>query len=84
MNAFQRSLPSMVQILPRLQESVSFGEHEQSTTWHQVWPALPGQIPKHSFGPISSNCISESLPDDDPHSGRSIIHLAHKKVEERG
>jgi hypothetical protein len=43
---------------------------------------LPHQFTKDPFGPIASDCISKSLPYDNPHATRGIIHLARQKIEE--
>lgn len=82
MHTLQRRFPNVGQLFPRLQESIPFGKYEKPTTRHQVRIQLPGQVSEHSFGPISPNGVPESPPDNDPHSGGGIVHLACKKIEE--
>jgi hypothetical protein len=45
---------------------------------------LPHQFTKDSFGPIPSDRIPESLPDDNAHAARAIIHLVRQEIEEGG
>jgi hypothetical protein len=45
---------------------------------------LPHQFSKDPFGSIASNRVSESLPYDDAHATRNIIHLARQEIEQGG
>ncbi len=45
---------------------------------------LSHQLAKDSFGPITSDRIAESLPHNDPHAARGIVHPARQEIEEVG
>lgn len=45
---------------------------------------LPHQFTEDSFGPVTSDCISKSLPHDNSNTTWGIIHLVRQKIEEGG
>jgi hypothetical protein len=45
---------------------------------------LPHQFTKDSFGPIAADRIPKSLPHDNSHAARRIVHLVRQEIEEGG
>lgn len=81
-HAFQGRFPYPSQFFTRLQEGIPFRKHKHPTACHHVRVQLSRQVSKHSFCTITSDCIPESLPNNDPHACGSIAHRAGEKIEE--
>ena len=45
---------------------------------------MPHQFSEDPFGTIASNRVPKSLPHDDAHATRTLIHLARQDIEESG
>ena len=82
MNALQRGFQEPSQLCGWLQKSFPLGEHEKRQAGHQVPVQLSHERAEYPLGSIASDCIPESLADDNPDSTGSIIHLIRQQIEQ--